>query len=27
MTLGNLVSGAQAWFETLQFDAELCRGP
>ena len=27
MTLGNLVAGAQAWFETLQFDAELCRGP
>ena len=22
-----LVAGAQVWFETLQFDAELCRGP
>lgn len=27
MTLGNLVPGAQAWFETLDFDAELCRPP
>jgi hypothetical protein len=27
MTLGNLVAGAQAWFETLEFDAELCRAP
>lgn len=25
MTLGNLTPGAQAWFETLDFDAELCR--
>src|SRR6185295_140040 len=25
MTLGNLVPGVQAWFETLDFDAELCR--
>ena len=24
-TLGNLVPGAQAWFETLTFDVELCR--
>jgi len=27
MTLGNLVPGTQAWFETLDFDAELCRQP
>ena len=27
MTLGNLVPGAQAWFETLDFDAELCWTP
>jgi hypothetical protein len=27
MTLGNLVPGAQAWFETLDLDAELCRPP
>lgn len=27
MTLGNLVPGAQAWFETLDFDAELCWAP
>ena len=24
-TLGNLVPGAQAWFEALTFDVELCR--
>ena len=24
-TLGHLVPGAQAWFETLTFDVELCR--
>jgi hypothetical protein len=27
MTLGNLVPGVQAWFETLDFDADLCRTP
>jgi hypothetical protein len=26
-TLGNLVPGAQAWFESLTFDLELCRPP